>query len=65
MKTVKTAEVLNTTVNIDSQKMEDQVDQALRPGNADEVLSEAFRLTVTRKDIKTLHQLNWLNDEVC
>ena len=45
--------------------MEDQVDQALRPGNADEVLSEAFRLTVTRKDIKTLHQLNWLNDEVC
>uniref|UniRef100_UPI00358F399D sentrin-specific protease 1-like isoform X2 n=1 Tax=Myxine glutinosa TaxID=7769 RepID=UPI00358F399D len=47
-----------------SEKMEEEVDRALRPGNADEVLSEAFRQTVTRKDIKTLHQLNWLNDEV-
>lgn len=35
-----------------------------RGGNQDEVLSEAFRLTITRKDIQTLNNLNWLNDEV-
>ena len=38
--------------------------RALRGGNQDEVLSEGFRLTITRKDLQTLSHLNWLNDEV-
>ncbi|XP_067833033.1 sentrin-specific protease 1, partial [Heptranchias perlo] len=47
-----------------SEEMEGEVRRAFRPGNPDEVLSEAFRLTITRKDIHTLNHLNWLNDEV-
>uniref|UniRef100_A0A4W3H6H0 Ubiquitin-like protease family profile domain-containing protein n=1 Tax=Callorhinchus milii TaxID=7868 RepID=A0A4W3H6H0_CALMI len=46
------------------QEMEEQVSRAFRPGHPDEILSEAFRLTITRKDIQTLNHLNWLNDEV-
>lgn len=45
------------------QAMENEVSQALR-GNQDDVLSEGFRLTITRKDLQTLNNLNWLNDEV-
>lgn len=44
--------------------MEKEIKNVLRSGNQDEVLSEAFRLTITRKDIQTLKHLNWLNDEV-
>lgn len=34
-------------------------------GNADgEVLCDAFNLTITRRDLKTLSGLNWLNDQV-
>ncbi|CAG5125918.1 unnamed protein product, partial [Candidula unifasciata] len=40
------------------------IDRALRPGNPNEVLSEDFRLQITRRDIVTLSGLNWLNDEV-
>ncbi|XP_062893099.1 sentrin-specific protease 1 [Mobula hypostoma] len=47
-----------------TEEMQEEVDRAFQPGNADEVLSEAFRLTITRKDIQTLNHLNWLNDEV-
>ncbi|KAG5837964.1 hypothetical protein ANANG_G00218720 [Anguilla anguilla] len=47
-----------------AQAMQLQVSQALRGGSQDEVLSEGFRLTITRKDIQTLNNLNWLNDEV-
>lgn len=43
--------------------MEQLVDNALRPHPGGEVLSEAFRLQITRKDIATLAGLNWLNDE--
>lgn len=46
------------------QAMENQVSQALRGGSQDDVLSEGFRLTITRKDLQTLSHLNWLNDEV-
>ncbi|XP_051947993.1 sentrin-specific protease 1-like isoform X2 [Xyrauchen texanus] len=41
-----------------------EVSRALRGGSQDEVLSEGFRLTITRKDLQTLNHLNWLNDEV-
>jgi hypothetical protein len=30
----------------------------------DEVLSDAFSIKITRKDMQTLKGLNWLNDEV-
>ncbi|XP_070596998.1 sentrin-specific protease 1 [Erythrolamprus reginae] len=47
-----------------TEDMEKEIKNVLRNGNQDEVLSEAFRLTITRKDIQTLKHLNWLNDEI-
>ncbi|XP_076840166.1 sentrin-specific protease 1 [Brachyhypopomus gauderio] len=47
-----------------SEAMEKEVNRALRAGSQDDVLSEGFRLTITRKDLQTLSHLNWLNDEV-
>ncbi|XP_066470839.1 sentrin-specific protease 1 isoform X2 [Tiliqua scincoides] len=47
-----------------TEEMEREIKSVLRSGNQDEVLSEAFRLTITRKDIQTLNNLNWLNDEI-
>ncbi len=44
--------------------MEKEVSRTLRGGSQDEILSEGFRLTITRKDLQTLNHLNWLNDEV-
>lgn len=37
---------------------------ALRGGSSHDVLSEGFGLRLTRKDLQTLSNLNWLNDEV-
>lgn len=45
-------------------EMEKEIKHALYGGSQDQVLSDAFRLTITRKDIMTLNSLNWLNDEV-
>ncbi|XP_043939414.1 sentrin-specific protease 1-like [Protopterus annectens] len=47
-----------------TEKMEAEIQKAFNSGNQDEVLSDAFRLTITRKDIHTLKNLNWLNDEI-
>lgn len=47
-----------------TEEMQEDVFRAFRAGNQDEVLTEGFRLTITRKDIHTLSHLNWLNDEV-
>ncbi|XP_054638860.1 sentrin-specific protease 1 isoform X2 [Dunckerocampus dactyliophorus] len=47
-----------------SEEMEAQVDKVLRRGSPDEVFSEGFGLSLTRKDLQTLSGLNWLNDEV-
>ncbi|XP_063808314.1 sentrin-specific protease 1 [Pseudophryne corroboree] len=47
-----------------TQDMEKQIKFALFGGTQDQVLSEGFRLTITRKDIMTLNSLNWLNDEI-
>ncbi|TRY54301.1 hypothetical protein DNTS_021281 [Danionella cerebrum] len=47
-----------------TEEMQNAVNRALRGGSQDEVLSEGFRLTITRKDLQTLSHLNWLNDEV-
>ncbi|XP_059190045.1 sentrin-specific protease 1 isoform X2 [Centropristis striata] len=46
-----------------TEEMESEVNKALRRGNH-EVLSEGFGLSLTRKDLQTLSNLNWLNDEV-
>lgn len=43
----------------------DKVNKALRPTPAKEVLTEKFKITITRHDLSTLKGLNWLNDEVC
>lgn len=45
-------------------EMEAEVNRALKGGNCHEVLSEGFGLSLTRKDLQTLSNLNWLNDEV-
>uniref|UniRef100_A0A7N4Q1N7 SUMO specific peptidase 1 n=1 Tax=Sarcophilus harrisii TaxID=9305 RepID=A0A7N4Q1N7_SARHA len=47
-----------------TEEMEKEIKNVFRNGNQDEILSEAFRLTITRKDIQTLNNLNWLNDEI-
>uniref|UniRef100_A0A8V5GNC4 Uncharacterized protein n=1 Tax=Melopsittacus undulatus TaxID=13146 RepID=A0A8V5GNC4_MELUD len=47
-----------------TEEMEKEIKSVFRGGNQDEILSEAFRLTITRKDIQTLNNLNWLNDEI-
>uniref|UniRef100_A0A8D0L359 SUMO specific peptidase 1 n=1 Tax=Sphenodon punctatus TaxID=8508 RepID=A0A8D0L359_SPHPU len=47
-----------------TEEMDKEIKSVFRFGNPDEVLSEAFRLTITRKDIQTLNNLNWLNDEI-
>lgn len=44
-------------------EMEADVNRALRGGGSHEVLSEGFGLSLTRKDLQTLSNLNWLNDE--
>ncbi|XP_074429645.1 sentrin-specific protease 2-like [Larus michahellis] len=41
-----------------------EVIAALGKGEPDEVMSSAFKLRVTRQDIRTLGNLCWLNDEV-
>lgn len=45
-------------------EMEAAVNRAFRGGSPHEVLSEGFGLSLTRKDLQTLSNLNWLNDEV-
>ena len=40
------------------------IDRALCPQPSGQILADAFKLQITRKDIATLGGLNWLNDEV-
>ncbi|XP_037067821.1 sentrin-specific protease 2-like [Peromyscus leucopus] len=44
--------------------MEKEIRSALGPGPEDEILSCAFKLRITRGDIQTLKETQWLNDEV-
>lgn len=46
------------------QAMESEVSAAFDSGEAEDILSRAFKLTVTREDICTLQPLGWLNDRV-
>ncbi|XP_036063197.1 sentrin-specific protease 2-like [Onychomys torridus] len=54
-----TNEVLDVTEN-----MEKEVRNALGPGPQEEILTSAFKLHITRGDIHTLKNGEWLNDEV-
>lgn len=44
--------------------MQHEVEEALVPSPADEVLASAFRLNISRADMHTLSDSQWLNDEV-
>lgn len=44
--------------------MEAEVTRVLRMGSSHDTLSEGFGLSLTGKDLQTLNNLNWLNDEV-
>lgn len=45
-------------------EMENVIEKALNGPGENQVLCDAFSLTITRKDLKTLAGLNWLNDQV-
>lgn len=47
-----------------SEDMQKVIDGALNGQRDAEILCDAFNLTITRRDIKTLAGLNWLNDQV-
>uniref|UniRef100_A0A8C5P8K0 SUMO specific peptidase 1 n=1 Tax=Leptobrachium leishanense TaxID=445787 RepID=A0A8C5P8K0_9ANUR len=47
-----------------TEEMEREIKRALFGGSQDQIISEGFRLAISRKDIMTLHNLNWLNDEI-
>lgn len=44
--------------------MEKEISDALGPGPPGEILSSAFKLHITRGDIRTLKDTAWLNDEI-
>ncbi|NWR81808.1 SENP2 protease, partial [Centropus unirufus] len=46
------------------QVMEREIKAAFGPGKPSEILSSAFKLNVTREDIRTLEGRHWLNDEI-
>ncbi|NXN23093.1 SENP2 protease, partial [Nycticryphes semicollaris] len=46
------------------QAMENEVAAAFNMGQADEVMSSAFKLKITREDIHTLRNLCWVNDKI-
>uniref|UniRef100_A0A3Q3BFJ2 SUMO specific peptidase 1 n=1 Tax=Kryptolebias marmoratus TaxID=37003 RepID=A0A3Q3BFJ2_KRYMA len=48
-----------------TEDMDAEVNRTLmKGGSPHEILSEGFGLSLTRKDLQTLSNLNWLNDEV-
>ena len=47
-----------------SEDMEKEIENALGPGPQEEILSSRFKLQITRGDIQTLENGQWLNDEV-
>ncbi|NXO30975.1 SENP2 protease, partial [Cisticola juncidis] len=46
------------------QAMDSEVSAAFDCGEPEDILSRAFKLTVTREDICTLQPLGWLNDRI-
>ncbi|CAL7948787.1 unnamed protein product [Xylocopa violacea] len=60
----ETEELEEPELPILTEEMLQEVKNALIPRPPDEILVEGFGLRITRKDIYTLADLNWLNDEV-
>lgn len=56
--------VLTSHLDLLIQDMEKEINNALGHGPPDEILSSAFKLRITRGDIQTLKNYQWLNDEV-
>ncbi|ERE75255.1 sentrin-specific protease 2 [Cricetulus griseus] len=56
--------VLMSHLDLLIQDMEKEISNALGHGPPDEILSSAFKLRITRGDIQTLKNYQWLNDEV-
>ena len=52
------------TVCVTSQEMAVEVSRALAQGDPNLVLSAAFKLRITQRDLVTLQEGSWLNDEV-
>ncbi|XP_053568827.1 sentrin-specific protease 2 [Bombina bombina] len=50
--------------NFITKEMEKEIKQVLGHGDADDVLSSAFKLKITRQDFWTLKNKHWLNDEI-
>ncbi|XP_051051093.1 sentrin-specific protease 2-like [Phodopus roborovskii] len=44
--------------------MEKEIMNALGPGPQEDILSSAFKLNITRRDIQTLQESQWLNDDI-
>lgn len=44
--------------------MQTEISSALGPGPKDEILSRAFNMAITREDMRTLRDTQWLNDTV-
>ncbi|KAL6057979.1 hypothetical protein STEG23_015848 [Scotinomys teguina] len=47
-----------------TEDMDKEISSALGPGPKDEILSCAFKLKITRGDMQTLKDTQWLNDEI-
>lgn len=47
-----------------TEDMEKEIENALGPGPQEEILSSRFKLQISRGDIQTLENGQWLNDEV-
>ena len=47
-----------------TEDMQKEVSSALGPGPKEEILSRAFKMAVTREDMRTLRDSHWLNDTV-
>uniref|UniRef100_A0A8C3N6F5 SUMO specific peptidase 2 n=2 Tax=Thraupidae TaxID=400783 RepID=A0A8C3N6F5_GEOPR len=47
-----------------TEAMESEISAAFDSGEPEDILSRAFKLTVTREDICTLQPLGWLNDRI-
>jgi sentrin-specific protease 1 len=59
---------MDSKVNIFNIELQEEhlsrIEDALISSPADEVLVNAFSISITRKDVHTLKGLNWLNDEI-
>lgn len=56
---------VNPFCELISKEMATAVSHALAQSDPNLVLSAAFKLRITQRDLATLQEGGWLNDEVC